>query len=433
MIPTWKRLHIRHGWGGSTIPGVYSDACARSGKTPLKLPDANRLAGRSETAFGAACSDLMNSGLVRPYYDHVLIDEGQDFPDSFYRLAFQLAKGERDKKSIIWAYDELQDIMNVKIRQPVELFGRGSDGLPLIDLDRTAAQAPPDATNDAVLSKAYRNQRDVLVSAHALGFGIYGDIVQMLESAEHWEDVGYQVLSGPLKVGQPVEIVRPDRNSPLSVAELDGFPTVDAFEAGNLQTEVDWAVDKIRSFISGGLQPEDVLVIALDDRNARNYLARIAEKLADNSISSNNIIADPYNEPPFTITGKVTLSTVYRAKGNEAAAVVAVGIDAVETKLRSGRNKIFTAFTRLKAWLRVSGIAPGASAIIAELRTAVANSPRITFVMPDLKAIDTIQRGFSKKQAAARAAREQYLRQLRAAGLSEEEIEEEIHQGLANG
>jgi superfamily I DNA and RNA helicase len=52
--------------------------------------------------------------------------------------------------------------------------------------------------------------------------------------------------------------------------------------------------------------------------------------------------------------------------------------------------------------------------------------------MPDLKAIDTIQRGFSKKQAAARAAREQYLRQLRAAGLSEEEIEEEIHQGLAN-
>jgi superfamily I DNA and RNA helicase len=322
--------------------------------------------------------------------------------------------------------------MNVKIRQPVELFGLGSDGLPLIDLDRTAAQAPPGATNDAVLSKAYRNQRDVLVSAHALGFGVYGNIVQMLESAEHWEDVGYQVLSGPLKVGRPVEIIRPDRNSPLSVAELDGFPTVDAFEARNILTEVSWAVDQIRTFIAGGLQPEDVLVIGLDDRHARNYLARIAEGLADNSISSNNIIADPYNEPPFTISGKVTLSTVYRAKGNEAAAVVAVGIDAVETKLRSGRNKIFTAFTRSKAWLRVSGIAPGASAIISELRTAIANSPRITFVMPDLKAIDTIQRGFSKKQAIARAAREQYLKQLRAAGLSEEEIEEEIHQGLAH-
>jgi superfamily I DNA and RNA helicase len=112
--------------------------------------------------------------------------------------------------------------------------------------------------------------------------------------------------------------------------------------------------------------------------------------------------------------------------------VVAVGVDAVETKLRDGRNKIFTAFTRSKAWLRVSGVAPGASPIIAELRTAVANSPRINFIMPNLREIETIQRGFSKKQAAARAAREQYLKQLRAAGFSEEEIEEEIQQGLVN-
>ncbi|HXW73026.1 MAG TPA: ATP-binding domain-containing protein [Methylocella sp.] len=430
--PDWKRLHIRHGWGGSTIPGVYSDACVRSGRTPLKLLDAKQRAGRGETAFGVACADLMKSGLVKPYYDHVLIDEGQDFPDNFYKLAFRLAKGERDKKSVVWAYDELQDIMNVKIRQPIELFGRGPDGVPLVDLDRTATQLPPDATNDAVLSKAYRNQRDVLVTAHALGFGVYGNIVQMLESAEHWEDVGYQVLTGPLKTGRPVEILRPDRNSPLGVAELDGFPIIDSFEAANFEAEVEWAVAKIRSFICGGLQPEEVLVIALDDRNARDYLAQIAEMLANEGISSNNVIADPYNEPPFTIIGKVTLSTVYRAKGNEAAAVVAVGIDAVETKLRDGRNKIFTAFTRSKAWLRVSGVAPGASPIIVELRTAIANSPYIKFTMPDLKEIETIQRGFSKKQAAARAAREQYLKQLRAAGFSEEEIEEEIQQGLVS-
>ena len=52
--------------------------------------------------------------------------------------------------------------------------------------------------------------------------------------------------------------------------------------------------------------------------------------------------------------------------------------------------------------------------------------------MPNLKEIETIQRGFSKKQAAARAAREQYLKQLRAAGFSDEEIEEEIQQGLVN-
>lgn len=430
--PNWKRLHVRHGWGGSSIPGVYSEACARSGRSPLKLPDAQRLAGRGETAFGAACSDLLNSGLVKPFYDHVLIDEGQDFPDGFYKLAFHLAKGERDKKSVIWAYDELQDIMNVKIRQPQELFGRGDDGEYLVDLDRSASNLPPGATNDAVLSKAYRNQRDVLVSAHALGFGVYGNIVQMLESAEHWADVGYDVISGPLITGKKVEIVRPDRSSPLSVADIAEFPIIDTYEALDFASELNWVCRVILSFLEGGLQPEEILVIALDDRNARNYLSGISERLAKKEISSNNIIADPYNEPPFTMTGKVTLSTVYRAKGNEAAAVITVGIDAIDTKLRGDRNKIFTAFTRSKAWLRVSGVKSAASPVIAEIRTAIKNSPRITFTMPDLKKIETIQRGFSKKQAIAKAAREQYLKKLREAGFSDQEIEDEIQQGFAD-
>lgn len=431
--PDWKRIHIRHGWGGDTAPGVYSEACARSGKPPLKLPEAQRLARRGQTPFGAACADLVSSGLVRPYYDHILIDEGQDFPDSFYKLAYQLAKGERDKKSIVWAYDELQDIMNVKIREPIELFGVGSDGKPLVDLERTEAQLPPGATNDAVLSKAYRNQRDVLVVAHALGFGVYGDIVQMLEDAEHWEDVGYEVLATrPLTTGQKVDVVRPDRNSPLSVAELKEFPTIFAFQAKDFSEELDWAVDQIARFISGGLQPEDVLVIALDDRNARNYLAGISERLAQKGYSSNNIIADPYNEPPFTIPGKITLSTVYRAKGNEAAAVVAVGIDAIETKLRDGRNKVFTAFTRSKAWLRVSGVGEAAAPILGELQTAIEKAPHIIFEMPDLQQIETIQRGFSRKQAAARAARALFIKQLRAAGFSEDEIEEEMRQGATD-
>lgn len=431
--PDWKKVHIRHGWGGNTVPGVYSDACVRSGWSALTLQEAKGLAARNQTAFGAACNNLLQSGLVKPYYDHVLIDEGQDFPDSFYKLAFNLTKGERDRKSVIWAYDDLQDIMNVKIRQPIDLFGTGSDGLPLVDLDRTSSQVPPGATNDAVLSKAYRNQLDVLVSAHALGFGVYSNnIVQMLESAEHWEDVGYEVLSGPLQTGQPVDIFRPDRNSPLSIGEIPACPTIDYYAAKDETDEIAWAITNINSFISGGLLPEEILVISLDDRHARRYLSSIAEQLALIGVSSNNVIADPYNEPPFTIAGKVTLSTVYRAKGNEAAAVIAVGIDAVELRLRDGRNKIFTAFTRSKAWLRVSGVFRSKPAIIDELETAVANSPRINFIMPDLKVIDTIQRGFSKKQAAAKKARENYLKQLRAAGLSEEEIEEEMQQGFAN-
>ncbi|WP_410970394.1 hypothetical protein, partial [Salmonella sp. SAL4458] len=79
-------------------------------------------------------------------------DEGQDFPDGFYKLCFELAKGDRDKNNIVWAYDELQNILNVKMRSPAELFGQDDDGEPRISLARAEKNLPPGATNDTVLS-----------------------------------------------------------------------------------------------------------------------------------------------------------------------------------------------------------------------------------------------------------------------------------------
>jgi superfamily I DNA and RNA helicase len=157
-------------------------------------------------------------------------------------------------------------------------------------------------------------------------------------------------------------------------------------------------------------------------------LSAIAEQLSLQGISSNNIIADPYNEPPFTLPNKVSLSTVYRAKGNEAAAIFAVGIDAIDAKTRGGRNRLFTAFSRSKAWLRVSGI--GDLPILKELNEAATRAPHISFVMPNLTEIETIQRGLSRKQAKAKAARDEFIRKLRAAGYSDDEIDDELAAGI---
>ena len=55
--------------------------------------------------------------------------------------------------------------------------GADENGDPAITLDE-----------DVVLHKCYRNPLEVLVCAHALGFGIYGKkIVQMLENEERKE------------------------------------------------------------------------------------------------------------------------------------------------------------------------------------------------------------------------------------------------------
>ena len=48
------------------------------------------------------------------------------------------------------------------------------------------------------------------------------------------------------------------------------------------------------------------------------------------------------------------------------------------------------------------------------------------FVMPNLAEIETIQRGLSRKQAKAKAARDEYIRKLRVAGYSDYEIDEEL-------
>ena len=357
--------------------GLDADACRRYGHVPLSLTEAQRAAAGKMDPFDFVCRDLLQKVKIEAYYDHEVIDEGQDFPNGFYDLCFAL--GERRQKTPNISYGHMTNyktFLRIKIRSAEELFEKDTDGEPKISLERAARHLPPGTTNDTVLSKCYRNQRQVLVTAHALGFGIYGEIVQLLESPKHWHDVGYEVVSqGDFSVGEKVRILRPIENSPVSLDPEQAGKIIDWYSATTFGDEVNWIMKGIQEFIASGLQPEEIIVIALDDRHARMYLKHLFVKLTAIGVSTNNIIADPYTEPPFTLPGKVTLSTVYRAKGNEAAAVFALGVDAIPLRTRSGRNRLFTAFTRTKAWLRVSGIGAPASLIFGEIESALAHFP----------------------------------------------------------
>ena len=431
LDPDWSMVHVRHGWGGANKAGVYADACRRAGVPPLTLTEARGIAKAGVEPFDAACQHLLGSAAVDSFYDYVLIDEGQDFPSSFYRLAYSIARGGRDRKNIVWAYDELQNILDVKIRSPEELFGPDEKGQPLMSLDRSSRGLPRGAQNDILLSKCYRNQREILVVAHALGFGIYNETVQMLESAEHWEDVGYKVVSGDLtEVGSDIVIERPVENSPVSLEGVPGFPLIETHLARDFDGECHWAAEKVNELIVGGLNPHDVILISLDDREARSSFRQISQKLAGLRINSHNLLADPYSDPPFFVEGHVTLSTIYRAKGNEAPAVIVVGLDGAGRRTRQGRNKVFTAFTRSKAWLRVSGMGSIAKGLIEEISIATANFPQLKFKMPDLRQVEFIQRDLSQKQAQLKKIRDKYLTALREQGFTEEEANDLLQEDV---
>lgn len=420
--PNWDNLHVLHAWGGRRTRGVYYDTCIDHEVTPKQWGD---VSGKSQP-FEFVCEDLLKKVDVRPKYHMVLVDEAQDFPDVYFRLLYQLTQGARDDKRIIWAYDELQSIFEPKMRSARDLFGVDKKGDPYIDLDRAKAHhgLAGYIDNDLILKKCYRNPLDVLVCSHAVGLGIYGSqIVQMLQNKEHWEDVGYEVEQGNFTVGDEMVVARPQKNSPLSIAQYEERDEIVRwYRAESFTAELDWIVSEVRKLLADGLVPDDLLIICLDDRNAKNYFSSLSERFAGQGIRTNDLLSNPFSTPRFIEEGCITLSTVHRAKGNEAAAVLVCGTDAVGNELnrRRARNKLFTAFTRTKGWLRVSGLEAG-EAVFLELEKALENSPRLVFRWPDLAGVEMLQRDLSRKEEKLRKIRGDYVRQLAALGLSEED------------
>ena len=56
------------------------------------------------------------------------------------------------------------------------------------------------------------------------------------------------------------------------------------------------------------------------------------------------------------------------------------------------RNKLFTAFTRAKAWLRISGANNNMAKLIKEIEKAKNNYPELRFKYPDKEEIKTLRR-----------------------------------------
>ncbi|MBK7873671.1 MAG: hypothetical protein IPJ74_24935 [Saprospiraceae bacterium] len=130
---------------------------------------------------------------------------------------------------------------------------------------------------DVILHKCYRNPRQVLLTAFALGLGIYnenGKVVQRLENNQHWESLGFTVESGNSKVGDEMIISRSKENSPLLFEDLpDGNQIqvqVESFE--NVMMECNTVVELIIQDLDNELLPQDINVISLDDRHSKRLI-----------------------------------------------------------------------------------------------------------------------------------------------------------------
>lgn len=383
--PDWDRLQVLHSWGSSGEPGVYSQIADALEVLPRDFGYAKVRYGM-DGGFEGICRELISiasNSQAEPIYDAVLIDEAQDLPPVFFQLVHRFT---RDPKRIAWAYDELQKLSEAVMPSTSELFGQDESGAPKVVL-HNADGAP---RQDIVLPVCYRNPPWALTVAHGVGFGLkrLGGIVQHFDDPSMWEEVGYQVVDGSLQAGQGVTIERSLVSSPDYFRRL--LSPEDSLVLREFETEDDqaeWLAEEIEKNLSvDELEHDDILVVLPDAYRAKRRAPRLQIALSRRNIVSHVVGVTSSRDEVFR-RGSIAIAHIYRSKGNEAPMVYALDCQECFTghELIKLRNILFTAITRSRAWVRLSGIGPGMAGLISEIDAIRTDNYRLRFRVPTLE------------------------------------------------
>ena len=336
-----------------------------------------------EGAFAGACRELLDvarSFDVRPIFDAVLIDEAQDLPPEFFQLVYLFT---RSPKRIVWGYDELQKLSEAAMPTTEELFGTGSEGESLISL----ASADGEPRRDIVLPICYRNTPWALATAHSLGVGVYRQegLLQHPDEPTLWRDVGYNVVSGRLSPGSPATLERsvasypsyfPDLLTPQDSVVVRSFETREEHDA--------WIAKAIdRNLAEDELEPDDILIVLPDSYRAKSRAPHLIRHLSRRGIQSHLVGVNTSVDEVFQ-PDSVAIAHIYRAKGNEAPVVYAVDSQhaAAQFNAVTRRNSLFTAITRSRAWVRITGWGEQMEPIRQEVDTVFSNGFKLKFTIP---------------------------------------------------
>lgn len=377
--PDWSKLQVLHGWGSQKEMGLYRACALAAGHPPRSFGWAKERVGNGPgDHLTVCCEELLATGRVKPAFDAILIDEGQDFLPAFYQLA---RAALRPPHRLIWAYDEAQSLDHLHVPDAETLFGRDADGKLQVDL---AGQYPGGIWKSRVMRKCYRTPSRILMPAHAFGMGLLrpNGPVSLITTKAGWEDIGYQVESGSFEAaGREVVITRPQAHCPHP---LDGLQKdwIVLMKPESRAEELEGCALTISRLQASGVELDEMLVVALGTYY-QDDLKVLAAKLAALGVEAH--MADEQNASAFRKPGAVTLSGIHRAKGHEAPFVFVLRLDQLARREGdvAARNQIFVALTRSRGLCRLSGTVPAAAALFAELEQVLEAGNRLAFRTTD--------------------------------------------------
>ncbi|PSB08252.1 DNA/RNA helicase [Pleurocapsa sp. CCALA 161] len=392
-------LKILHAWGSKQQPGFYGTICKATGNMPLSVPFT--LSSQPNEALAEACLQLLESRIVPQLYDAVLIDEAQDLmadnwhyqhKQPFYWLAYQSLRPvdpvSPQQRRLIWAYDELQSLGSLKLPEPVELFGEELGHL-------VTGQYNQQIKKTEIISRSYRTPQQIIMVAQAIALGLLRKNGLLTGSIypEEWAALGYKI-TGEWQLGNQITLTR-EATSPHITSELWQGEMICFERFASRQQELTVLAQKLQhNLTEEQLQSDrEILIIVLGSAyEANTLLKHTATFLLNQGINiylpsqrTYNCIDPAQQDNPnqFWYPGAITLSTIHRAKGQEADLVYLVGLDRIaELDNISLRHQLYTALTRTRAWVNISGV--GDYALYQELTELIASRDRFTFTVTSL-------------------------------------------------
>ena len=313
-----ERIRVMRSWGSHYNPnsGLYSYICSYYGIDFINYTDSGR------EGFDGVCKDaiekigaLKDLGEFEYCFDYILIDEAQDFSDSFFKLCEMVVS-----EQVIIASDIFQTIYDKKS----ELIQK------------------PDFT----LNKVYRTDPKNFMFAQFLGFGLQErPVIKWFEDDEAWKTSGYIFNKSSNDGKIEYEFSREPINRFNDFNDYPIQPTVLKYTNSDdeILSELINILDELRKEHKD-ITPGDIGIVFISKGNRGYKLADMISSLLEQKFNweSQKIYESRYKSRE---NDKVFISNQNNVKGLEFSFMIGIVLDEIKQDIES-RNTIYMLMTR---------------------------------------------------------------------------------------